>query len=135
MRVDDPGNWMWAEACALIDRAEHLQRQFFRPGLAAAAAANWEPPVDIFETERDLSIVAALPGVEPQDLELSVKEGVLSIAGLRRLPPAARTAAIQRLEVPYGRFQRRIRLPTAKLELSRSELVNGCLFLTLTKRL
>jgi HSP20 family protein len=133
MRAGDPGTWMWAEACALIDRAERLQRQFFQPGLSAAPA-SWEPPIDILETERELSIIAALPGVEPHDLELSIDEDVLSIAGRRRLP-AARAAAIHRLEIPHGRFQRRIKLPAARLELSRSELVNGCLFLTLTKRL
>jgi HSP20 family protein len=135
MRAGDPGNWMWAEACALIDRAERLQRQFFQPGRFVAPTASWEPPIDILETERELSIIAALPGVEPRDLELSIDEDVLSIAGLRRLPPAARTAAIHRLEIPYGRFQRRIQLPAARLELGRPELVNGCLFLTLTKRL
>jgi len=135
MRVGDPGNWMWAEACALIDRAERLQRQFFHPDLSAAPAASWEPPIDVLETEQELSIIAALPGVEPRDLELSINEDILSIAGLRRLPAAARAAAIHRLEIPYGRFQRRIQLPAAKLELGRSELVNGCLFLTLTRQL
>ena len=70
MRAGDPGTWMWAEACALIDRAERLQRQFFQPGLSAAPA-SWEPPIDILETERELSIIAALPGVEPHDLEQS----------------------------------------------------------------
>ena len=59
---------------------------------------------------------------------------MLSIAGRRRLP-VARAAAIHRLEIPHGRFQRRIKLPAVRLELSRSELVDGCLHLTLTKRL
>ena len=129
MRADDPGSWMWTEACALIDRAERLQRQFFQPGRFAAPAAGWEPPVDILETEREPSIIAALPGVEPQDLEITIDQDVLSIAGLRRLPATAPAAAIRRLEIPYGRFQRRIELPEARLELSRPELVNGGLFL------
>src|SRR5438128_246285 len=63
MTAADPRSWMWAEACAMIERAEQLHRQFFRPGLARAPAANWEPPVDVFESERELTIVAALPGV------------------------------------------------------------------------
>jgi HSP20 family molecular chaperone IbpA len=107
----------------------------FQPGRFAAPTESWEPPIDILETERELCIIAALPGVDPHDLELSIDKDVLSIAGLRRLPPAARTAAIHRLEIPHGRFQRRIQLPAARLELGRSQLVNGCLFLTLTKRL
>lgn len=134
MRVGDPGDWMWAEACALIDRAERLQRQFFQPGFPAAPAPTWQPPVDVMESERELIIMAALPGVEPQDLKVTITADILSIAGLRRLPAMARSAAIHRLEIPYGRFQRRIQLPSLRLELSGSELASGCLFLTLTKR-
>ena len=68
MTAADPRSWMWAEACAMIERAEQLHRQFFRPGLARAPAANWEPPVDVFESERELTIVAALPGAEHRAL-------------------------------------------------------------------
>jgi HSP20 family molecular chaperone IbpA len=125
---------MWAEACALIDRAERLQRQFFQPGFPAAPAPTWQPPVDVMESERELIIMAALPGVEPRDLKVTITADILSIAGLRRLPAMARSAAIHRLEIPYGSFQRRIQLPSSRLELSGSELASGCLFLTLTKR-
>jgi HSP20 family molecular chaperone IbpA len=134
MRAGDPGSWMWTEACALVERAERLQRQFFQPGRFAAPAASWEPPIDILETEQELSIIAALPGVEPQDLEITIDQDVLSIAGVRRLPAWARAAAIRRLEIPYGHFQRVIELPAVRIELGRPELVNGCLFLTLAKR-
>jgi HSP20 family molecular chaperone IbpA len=126
---------MWAEACMMIERAERLHRQFFQPSLSAIPAASWEPPVDIFETEREIWIIAALPGVEPQDLDVSLNGGELRIAGLRRQPAAVRGAAILRLEIPYGRFERRLRLSSARLELARSELASGCLVLSLTKRL
>ena len=132
MTAADPRSWMWAEACAMIERAEQLHRQFFRPGLAPAAAANWEPPVDVFESERELTIVAALPGVEAQDIEISIDRDALLIAGVRRLPTVARGTAIHRLEIPHGRFERRIRLPGARWEIGRSTLVNGCLLLSLT---
>ncbi len=134
MTAVDPRSWMWAEACAMIERAEQLHRQFFRPGLAAASAANWEPPVDVFEGERELTIVAALPGVEPQDMKISLERGVLLVAGVRRLPAVARGTAILRLEIPHGSFERRIRLPDALWQVSRSTLVDGCLLLSLTKQ-
>ena len=130
----DPRNWMWAEACAMIERAEQMHRQFFQPGSAAAPAASWEPPIDVFESERDLLIVVALPGVDTQDIEISSEGAVLRVAGVRRLPAAVRGADIVRLEIPQGRFERRIRLPAARWELSRSSLVNGCLLLNLTKQ-
>jgi HSP20 family protein len=125
---------MWAEACAMLERADRLNREFFRPGSSSTQVANWEPPLDIFETERELWIIAALPGVDAQDLEVSVQGEVLSIAGQRRLPANMRGAAIHRLEIPQGRFERRIRLPVGHLTLNRSELASGCLVLTLTKQ-
>jgi hypothetical protein len=49
-------------------------------------AANWEPPIDLFETRLGLSVIAALPGVEAQDIAISLKSGMLQVAGQRRLP-------------------------------------------------
>ena len=134
MAAADPRRWMWAEACAMIERAEQLHRQFFQPGLAAVSRACWEPPVDIFESERDLLIVVALPGVESQDIEISSEPGELLVTGARRLPAAAQGTEIQRLEIPHGRFERRVPLPAARWQLSRSTLVDGCLLLSLTKQ-
>jgi HSP20 family protein len=134
MSADDPSNWMWAQACAMIERAEQLHRQFFQPGLAAVPAVNWQPPVDVFESERGLMIVAALPGVEPNDIEVSVQPELLLVAGIRRLPAAMRGAAIQRLEIPHGRFERRIRIPAGGWVLNGSSLANGCLVLSLAQR-
>jgi HSP20 family protein len=132
MTAADPRSWMWAEACAMIERAEQLHRQFFRPGLAPAPAVNWEPPVDVFESEEELTIVAALPGVEPQDIEVAIERGMLVVGGVRQLPTCARFAAIHRMEIPHGRFERRIRLPGERWQVGRSALVNGCLVLSLT---
>ena len=134
MTAADPRRWMWGEACAMIERAEHMHRQFFQPGFTALQRASWEPPVDIFENERDLLIVVALPGVESQDIEISSEPERLLVTGVRRLPAAARGMAVQRLEIPHGRFERRIRLPAARWELGRSTLANGCLLLTLTRQ-
>src|SRR4051794_19574393 len=120
MAPGDPRNWMWEEACATLERAERLHRQFFQPSFSVVQTANWEPPVDIFEIDREIWILVALPGVQTQDLEVSVQSGVLTVAGTRRLPPAARGAAIHRLEIPHGRFERRIGLPAGRLELGRS---------------
>ena len=85
----DPRRWMWAEACAMIERAEQMHRQFFQPGLTAQLRASWEPPVDILESERDLLILVVLPGVESQDVEISAGAEILLVAGVRRLPGAA----------------------------------------------
>jgi HSP20 family molecular chaperone IbpA len=123
---------MWSEACALIKQAEQLHRQFFEPSRAGTQAARWEPPVDVFETERQLWIIAALPGVAPEAVRVEIEGPTLTIAGLRPLPSKGRNANIVRLEIPYGRFERRITL-SARLRLAERELLNGCLVLTFAK--
>jgi len=133
MMFGDPRLWMWNEALALITRAEQLHRRFFEPGIPMQVA-SWEPPVDMFETDQDLWILLALPGVEQGDLDVSVDANVLRVSGQRRLPSVVRTASIHRLEIPYGRFERRIKLPSTPFVLGRSDLVNGCLVLGLEKR-
>jgi HSP20 family protein len=124
---------MWAEACAMLDRAERLHRQFFEPAPGGEAGARWEPPVDIFETERDLWVIAALPGVAPDQVEVRSDGNSLVIAGARPLPEIARNGRIHRLEVPYGRFEKRITLAAGRVRLSTRELVHGCLVLSFTK--
>jgi HSP20 family protein len=130
MTAPDPRSFMWNEALVTIERAEQLHRRFFEPG---GAATCWRPPVDIFETEREFWIIAALPGVEADDLGLSIEGDFLRVTGQRRLPLAARAADIHRLEIPHGHFERNIRLPAHLLTLDHSELVNGCLIIRLGK--
>jgi HSP20 family protein len=138
MTSRDPNAWMWAEACDFLDRADRLHRQFFQLESFAGQHLRdqrpaWQPPVDLFETERELQILVALPGVEPDQLQVVIDGGRLIVVGERRVPPRARGAAIHRIEIPYGRFERRIQLPQGTYELDRRELANGCLFLTLRK--
>ena len=130
MTASDPRRIMWNEALAMIARAEQLQRRFFEP---AGRGTCWEPPVDIFESADGYWIIAALSGVEADDLSVSIEDGALRLVGQRRLPTAARAASVHRLEIPYGRFERSIRLPAGLLTLDQSELVNGCLVIRLGK--
>ena len=125
----DPKTQMWAEACALLKQAEQLHRQFFEP---SRGGARWEPPVDVFETEADLWIIAALPGVAPEAVHVEIEGTTLVIAGTRPLPCKGRNANIVRLEIPYGRFERRITL-SSRLRLAERDLSNGCLVLTFAK--
>ncbi len=123
--------WMWAEACEALARAEQLQRQFFRVGPASTRPV-WEPPVDIFAIADELWIVAALPGVDAPQVEIGVADGVLVIAG-ERPPLRLQNGAIHRLEIPHGRFERRVALPLGRYELLQRELALGCLTLVLRK--
>ena len=124
---------MWAEACELLDRAERLNRQFFQPRTGPARRPTWEPPVDVLETEGELWILVALPGVRHDQLQVVVDDGTLVVAGERPMPGREHAGVIRRLEIPYGHFERRIELPKGRFEIGRRELVDGCLVLGLRK--
>src|SRR5215470_19650867 len=126
-----PRDWMWSEACEMLARAERMHREFFRP--AHATTPVWEPPVDILETEHEVLVLVALPGVHPDRVEAVIEEGILAIVGVRTLPPELQTATIHRLELPQGRFERRLRLPAGRYSDVQRGIADGCLLITLTK--
>jgi HSP20 family protein len=125
---------MWAEACELLERAERLHRRFFEVSAAPALRPAWEPPVDLFETADALWLLVALPGVEPARMEVNVEPGAVTVAGERSFPPELRLAAIHRLEIPHGRFERRVRLPQGGFTLEHQSAVHGCLVLGFRRR-
>jgi HSP20 family protein len=129
----DPVNWMLSEAIDSLARAERLRQQFFslQPS-ADPQESSWEPPIDVLETEREILILVALPGVDPGEVEAVIDNGILIVSGRRVLPVELRNARIHRLELPQGRFERRILLPKGRYAVSRFA-VNGCIVLRLSK--
>jgi HSP20 family molecular chaperone IbpA len=124
---------MWSEALQMLARAERLHREVFNaPGLSRAAP-SWEPPVDVLETNDAVLVLVALPGVDPKQVELAIRDGVLLIAGERVLPRELATAVIHRIELPQGRFERQVRLPAGRYEQPVSGVANGCLIVKLPK--
>ena len=108
----DPADWMLSEAIEALARAERLHRQMFQPPSATRRPA-WEPPVDVLETEQE--------------------DGTLVVVGHPVLPPQLRTAVIHRLELPQGRFERRIPLPPGHYDAVRRAAGDGCLVISLRK--
>jgi HSP20 family protein len=119
---------MWADACAAMERAERLRRQFFHHG-----PSHWEAPIDVFETADALTILIAMPGVELDSIAVRLNAGTLTISGDRPLPRELQEARILRMEIPYGHFERRIDLPPVPFQISGRHLANGCLMLRLSK--
>lgn len=133
MSSKDPVNWMLSEAIESLARAERLRQQFFSLHAAAGSREScWEPPIDVLETDREVLILVALPGVDPDEVQAVIDDGVLVISGQRTLPKELRDARIHRLELPQGRFERRIALPVGRYAVSRFA-VNGCIVLRLAK--
>jgi HSP20 family molecular chaperone IbpA len=134
MAIRNPPSWMWAEACEMMERAQQLQRQFFRFGRAVAAEPRWEPPIDILAYGSEVQVAVALPGVAAEHIEVRTDSGLLIISAVRALPVTSHATAVHRLEIPYGRFERRIALPEGRYQLLEQVYANGCLVLRLAQR-
>src|SRR2546429_5779767 len=77
MSSRNPTDWMWAQAIELLEQAERMHRQFFRLASSERTEAVWEPPVDMFEDEREVIIVVALPGVPAERIQVTTEAGLL----------------------------------------------------------
>jgi HSP20 family molecular chaperone IbpA len=117
----------------MLARAERMHREIFRPGTTQTRQAAWEPPVDILETEREVLVLVALPGVDGDSAQAVIEEGDLVIAGARTYPRELRTATIHRLELPQGRFYRRLPLPRGRYSGVSRAVADGLMVITLQK--
>ena len=125
--------WMWVEACEVLDQAERMQRQLLRYLGPGSDAAVWEPPVDILETPEGVILLIALPGVAPEDIDVRIEPTSLTVSATRRLKLDYPRATIRRLEIPHGRFVRRVPLTGVPLTISATRYERGCLQVQLTR--
>ncbi|MFQ5669029.1 MAG: Hsp20/alpha crystallin family protein [Acidobacteriota bacterium] len=105
------------------------------PGEAAARGeGSWSPPVDIYETGDRVVVVADLPGVLQDSLEVKVESNTLIVRGERPMLKDVRTENFHRMERGYGSFQRSFTLPGGiDQDRIRAEHRNGILEVTLPK--
>lgn len=91
-------------------------------------------PLDLFENEEEIVVAAEVPGVERDDLEVTVTGNTVTITGEKKALDQGAGEARQR-ERTYGRFSRSFSLPES-VDTSRvhAELTNGILTLRLAKR-
>lgn len=120
-------DWMWVEALAVLDRAERLQRQFLRYVGPGVDAPMWEPPVDVLESAEGVVLLFALPGVAPEDIDVKLELTALTVNAVRRLKLGHPGALVRRLEIPHGRFVRRVPLTGVPLTVSATRYERGCL--------
>jgi HSP20 family molecular chaperone IbpA len=133
MARDLARDWMWSEACEMLARAERMHRDLFRPAGTEKRLPAWEPPADILETELEVLVLVALPGVDTEAVQAVIEESDLVITGVRAVPEQWRNATIHRLELPQGRFYRRLRLPAGRYSGVRRTGIAGCLLISLQK--
>jgi HSP20 family protein len=133
MQVRDPTRWMWGESLAELARAERLQRHFCQLGAARSGYPNWEPPVDMFETEAQVAVMIALPGVAAEHLSVELDGAAIVVRARRTHALGWCDGRIHCLELPYGKFERRIELPLCPLSLGTRSHRDGCVLLVFDK--
>jgi HSP20 family protein len=98
------------------------------------AYGTWAPPVDIFEKGDDLVIRAELPGVEKDEIDISVEDNRLVIQGERQREQGFNEDHAYRLERSFGSFVRSFMLPkTVDASKIAATYVNGVLEVTVPK--
>jgi HSP20 family protein len=97
--------------------------------------ATWTPAVEAYETPDEVRLIAELPGINPEDVNLAVDNGVLMITGeRRRISPDGEEQTYHLNERLYGRFERRFTLPSSvDLENIQAKHNDGLLTVILPK--
>lgn len=89
----------------------NLQQRLANPYGSGDSYGTWVPPVDIFEKGDDLVIRAEIPGVEKDEIEISVEENRLVLRGERKRENEFDEEGAYRLERSFGGFMRSFSLP------------------------
>jgi len=99
------------------------------------SVADWVPAVDIIEEKDRFLLRADVPGVKPEDIDVSMEHGVLSLSGHRFDEQSEETGGVKRLERLSGRFYRRFSLPeSANADEISARSVNGILEVSIPKQ-
>lgn len=99
------------------------------------AAGDWVPAVDIREEQDRYVLHADVPGVDPNDIDLHMENGILSIRGERRTQPNEQTESFRRTERVQGSFFRRFSLPdTADADRISASCKHGVLEVVIPKQ-
>jgi len=93
------------------DDVRQVFEQFFGQAFPSTEAAGWSPRVDVREEAERFVILADVPGVDPQSIEVEMDQGVLTLSGEREAEASGENAGYIRRERASGRFQRRFTLP------------------------
>ncbi len=114
-RVHSVTRWdPFAEFAGLRREMDQIFGEFFgrTPATMAATEGLWSPLVDVHETKDSFLLKAELPGVKPEDLQVSVEGDALTLKGERKRETEVKDGQYHRIERSFGRFERVVLLPS-----------------------
>ncbi len=112
-----------------------FEDSFVRPaGAGLTGAASSGVALDMFETESDVVVKAELPGVKPDEVDVSVTDNILTIKGEHKEERESKESSYYCKELRYGSFNRSVRLPASvNSDKADATFENGVLTLTIPK--
>jgi HSP20 family protein len=126
------------EPVSLFDQFNHELDRFFtnsRPATTNQESRNWAPAVDIREEDNRFVLIADLPGVKREEVEVMLEDGVLTIKGERRTETEETREGFHRKERVYGTFLRQFNLPdTVNPESISATVTDGVLEIGIPKQ-
>ena len=99
------------EVDSLQSEVNRVFDAFFGNGGSRGTTRRWIPAMDLVETGDHLVLRADLPGLEKDDVEIEVKDGVLTISGERKAQHEDKSEGFYRVERSFGTFSRSLTLP------------------------
>jgi HSP20 family protein len=104
-------------------------------GDSSAVTADWIPPADVEEYPDCFRLFVDLPGVAANEVDITLENGLLTLAGERKRPAEADQVLQRRSERGHGRFYRRFILPqTVNAEAVEAKEHNGVLEISIPKQ-
>ncbi len=105
----------WSPRRNLLTEWDRFLNDFFADGWdnMVPHSGTWVPETDIRETKDDYIVTADLPGLTKKDINISLKDDVLTISGERKFERKDEDDSYFRMERSYGMFNRSFRLPDA----------------------
>jgi HSP20 family protein len=101
---------------------------------SSVATSAWTPAVDIKEEENQFLITADVPGVDPENIDVTMENGLLTIKGERKFESDVKRNGYRRFERLHGTFYRRFSLPDyADADNISATCKNGVLTVTVPK--
>jgi len=111
-----------------------FEDSFVRPSRLWPELVGEEPALDVYQTDKDVVVKASLPGIKPEEVDISVTGDVLTIKGEHKEEEEEKKADYFRKERRYGAFRRSMTLPVSvKAEKADANFENGVLTITLPK--